>query len=144
VISFRSDDFPAFYCVSSGIRSPQRVDDEALVARAIDVHWALGNHSSVLITHPIAAADAIERREVDAAIAEATRAAERDGVSGNALTTYLMRAVDRATEGRSARANMSVLVSTAELAGRLASAYAHLVAEAQGVVMVAAAARSTP
>ena len=50
--------------------------------------------------------------------------AEKDGVRGNALTKYLMRAVDKVTEGRSAQANMSVLISTAELAGRIAAAHA--------------------
>jgi pseudouridine-5'-phosphate glycosidase len=28
VVSYRSDDFPAFYCVSSGIRADHRIDDE--------------------------------------------------------------------------------------------------------------------
>ncbi|CAO0832868.1 putative protein OS=Streptomyces microflavus OX=1919 GN=Smic_27650 PE=4 SV=1 [Streptomyces microflavus] len=35
-----------------------------------------------------------------------------------------MRAVDRATGGRTAQANMAVLISTAETGGRLAAAYA--------------------
>jgi len=129
VITFGSDYFPAFYCRSSGLRSPHRLDDEALIARAIDSHWALGNHGAILIASPIHECDAIDAREVDAAIAEAMRTAERDGVRGNAITKYLMRAVDRATEGRSARANMSVLISTAELAGRLAAAHASQRAE---------------
>jgi pseudouridine-5'-phosphate glycosidase len=124
VISYRSDDFPAFYCVSSGIRSPHRLDDDAVVARAVECHWALGNDGAILITTPIRAEDAIERREVDAAIAEAVVAADKDGIRGNAITKYLMRAVDKATEGRSARANMAVLISTAEVAGRLAVAHA--------------------
>jgi pseudouridine-5'-phosphate glycosidase len=55
-------------------------------------------------------------------IAEATLAAERSGVRGNAITKYLMRAVDAATGGRSAQANMAVLISTAEVGGRLAAA----------------------
>jgi pseudouridine-5'-phosphate glycosidase len=124
VITFRADDFPAFYCVSSGLRSPHRLDDEALIARAVDAHWALGNHSAILIASPIHERDAIDSREVDAVIDRAMAAAESEGVRGNALTKYLMRTVDRATEGRSARANMSVLISTAELAGRVAAAYA--------------------
>lgn len=124
VIAYRSDDFPAFYCRSSGIRSPQRLDDEETVARAIECHWALGNPGGVLVTSPIRAGDAIDAAEVDAALAGAAAAAERDGVSGNAITKYLMRAVDAATAGRSAQANMSVLISTAELAGRLATAHA--------------------
>jgi pseudouridine-5'-phosphate glycosidase len=61
---------------------------------------------------------------VDAVIAEAITAADRDGVRGNAITKYLMRAVDAATGGRSSRANASVLISTAEVGGRLAAAHA--------------------
>ncbi|WP_437766484.1 pseudouridine-5'-phosphate glycosidase [Sorangium sp. So ce281] len=124
LIAYRSDDFPAFYCASSGIRSPHRLDDEEAIARAVENHWALGNQSSVLITSPVRAEDAIDGREVDAALTRATAAAEGDGIRGNALTKYLMRAVDEATEGRSAKANMAVLVSTAEVAGRLAAAHA--------------------
>jgi pseudouridine-5'-phosphate glycosidase len=126
LISYRSDDFPAFYCLSSGIRSPHRMDDEAMIARAIDTHWALGNHSGILITSPIRAEEAIDSREVDAVITQAMISAEKEGVRGNALTKYLMRAVDKVTEGRSARANMSVLISTAEVAGRIAAAHARL------------------
>jgi pseudouridine-5'-phosphate glycosidase len=124
VISYRSDDFPAFYCVSSGIHSPHRVDDDAVLVRAVETHWALGNRGAVLITTPTREEDAIDSAEVDAVIAKAVAAAERDDVRGNAITKYLMRAVDEATGGRSAEANMAVLVSTAEVAGRLAAAHA--------------------
>jgi pseudouridine-5'-phosphate glycosidase len=124
VISYRSDDFPAFYCVSSGIHSPHRVDDDAVLARALETHWALGNRGAVLITTPTREEDAIDSAEVDAAIAKAVAAAERDGVRGNAITKYLMRAVDKATGGRSAEANMAVLINTAGVAGRLATAHA--------------------
>jgi pseudouridine-5'-phosphate glycosidase len=126
IISYKTDDFPAFYCVSSGLRSPHRLDDEATIARAIECHWALGNNSSILITNPIREEDAIDGREVDAVINQAMATAEKEGIRGNAITKYLMRAVDKHTEGRSARANMSVLISTAELAGRLAAAHAAL------------------
>ncbi len=129
VVSYRSDDFPAFYCVSSGFPSPCRLDDEVLIARAVENHWALGNHSSFLITTPIRAEDAVDDTEVDRAITAAVAAARRDGVRGNAITKYLMRAVDAATAGRSSRANMSVLISTAEAGGRLAAAHARLLTD---------------
>jgi pseudouridine-5'-phosphate glycosidase len=124
VISYRSDDFPAFYCVSSGIRSPHRIDDVDVIARIIDNHWALGHDGAVVITTPPDEAAAIDRAEAEAAIAEALVAAERDGVRGNAITKYLMRAVDRATGGRTAEANSAVLISTAKLGGQVAAAYA--------------------
>jgi pseudouridylate synthase len=128
VISYRSDDFPAFYCVTSGHPSPHRLDDEQVIARAVENHWALGNHSAFLITTPVREEDAIDFAEVDTAIREAMAAAEKNGVSGQAVTKYLMRAVDAATEGRSAQANMAVLVSCAEAAGCLAMAHADEIA----------------
>ena len=124
VVSYRSDDFPAFYCVSSGIRSPHRVDDPAELAKAVENHWVLGSPGSFLVTTPTRPADAIDGAEVESVIAEAVERAEREGVSGQAITKYLMRAVDRATEGRSAKANIAVLISTAEVAGELAAAHA--------------------
>jgi pseudouridylate synthase len=124
VISYRSDDFPAFYVRSSGIPSPQRLEDPAAIARTVDLHWALGAPGAVLITQPIPAEGAIDADEIEGAIATAMDVAERDGIRAGAITKHLMRAVDKATAGRSSRANTAVLVSTAELGGRLAAAYA--------------------
>ncbi len=124
VIAYKSDDFPAFYCVSSGVRSPHRIDDETIIAKAIEKHWQLGNHSSVLITSPIATADAINKQKIDIVIDEAMRMANKDGISGPAITPYLMKAVGKATAGKTVKANMSVLISNAGLAGKLANAHA--------------------
>ncbi|MFD8019237.1 pseudouridine-5'-phosphate glycosidase [Streptomyces lavendulae] len=132
VVAYRSDDFPAFYCRTSGHKAPHRLDDEQVIARAVEAHWALGNHSSFLITTPVREEDAIDSTEVDTAIRAAVAEATRDGVSGQAITKYLMRAVDAATEGRSAKANMAVLASCAEAAGRLAVAHSRHLAELAG------------
>ncbi|NKI74732.1 pseudouridine-5'-phosphate glycosidase [Dickeya sp. CFBP 2040] len=124
LISYQSDDFPAFYCRSSGLRSPHRLDDAAMVARSVEMYWKLGNRSSVLITHPIHDEDAIDKDEVESIICEAAIQAEHEGIRGPGTTPYLMRAVAKATQGRTVKANMSVLISTAALAGKLACAHA--------------------
>ncbi|MFG2193509.1 pseudouridine-5'-phosphate glycosidase [Streptomyces sp. NPDC048639] len=124
VISCGSDDFPAFYCASSGVKAPHRIDDEDLIASVVATHWAAGHPGGVVITTPPREEDAVDPAEAEAAIADALTQAERDGVSGQGLTKYLMHAVDRATGGRTAQANMAVLISTAEVGGRMAAAYA--------------------
>lgn len=111
VVTYRSDDFPAFYCVSSGLRGPHRIDAPAVLARAIEGHWALGGPGSFLVTTPTKPADAIDSTEIESVI---TAAGSKD----------LERAVARATEGRSAKAELAVLVNTAEAAGELAAAHA--------------------
>ena len=65
-----------------------------------------------------------ESFDVEVAITEAVHRAEQDGVRGQDLTKYLMAAIDTATGGRTAEANLAVLLSTAETGGRLAAAYA--------------------
>ncbi|MEW2017381.1 pseudouridine-5'-phosphate glycosidase [Rhodococcus sp. NPDC076796] len=129
IVSYRSDDFPAFYCESSGIRSPHRVDDEDMIARIIENHWDAGGSGGVLITTPPRAEDAVDRELAEAAIGTALRSAERDGIRGNAITKYLMRAVDEMTGGRTSEANKAVLISTAEVGGILAAAHARTTAQ---------------
>lgn len=124
VVSFRSDDFPAFYCESSGIRSPHRIDDENVLARVVDIHWKIGGLGGVLITTPPLPEHAVDRDLAETAITAALRSAERDGIRGNAITKYLMRAVDDMTGGRTSEANKAVLISTAEVGGVLAAAHA--------------------
>ena len=120
VIGYRCDDFPAYFSVSSGVRNPHRLDDLRQISQAVLEHWGTGNPGSVLVTHPIAEEDAIPSEIVEDALAAAARKAEEDGVSGPAVTPYLLKAVSAATQGRSAAANRSVLISTTRLAGRFA------------------------
>ncbi|MFF9019126.1 pseudouridine-5'-phosphate glycosidase [Streptomyces eurythermus] len=123
VMGYRCDDFPAFYCRSSGFRNPQRIDDLDAIARALRAHWAAGLPGGALVTHPIAEADALDARAMEEVIERALADADAEGVTGPAITPYLMKAVSRATEGRSAAANRAVLISTAAVAGELAVAY---------------------
>lgn len=124
IIAYQSNDFPAFYCVSSGLRSPHRIDDATQLARAIENHWRLGNRSSVLVTSPIAKDEAIDASEIDRVLVSALHEMDAKGLQGNQVTKYLLRAVDEATKGRSSQANRSILVSNAKLAGSLAAGHA--------------------
>ncbi len=123
VASYQYDDFPAFYCRTSGFPSPHRIDDKAIMARSIDLHWKLGHKGTFLITTPTKEADSINGQDIDEAIDRAIVKAKNNGVVGNQITKYVMHAIDSVTSGRTAKANMAVLINTAEVAGRLASAY---------------------
>lgn len=120
VVGYRSDDFPAYYSVSSGRRNPRRSDDLAELAASVRLHWEAGNQGGFLITQPIREADALPSEEIYALIKEKQAAAEREGIAGPAMTPYILSAVSAATKGATAQANASVLLSTAELAAEVA------------------------
>ena len=60
VISYGSDDFPAFYTSSSGIRAPIRLDDVHTVARCMQTQWSLGLNTGLIIGNPLPPAHSLE------------------------------------------------------------------------------------
>lgn len=124
VVSYQFDDFPAFYCRSSGFKAPKRLDDPWQLAAAIEWQQVIAPQQSLLICTPTPEADALDATLVEQAIATACRQAEQAGVSGNALTRFVMKSVEQATAGRSAMANRAVLIHTTKVAAELAVIHA--------------------
>lgn len=119
VFGYGTDRLPLFY-VRGGDIPVQRVDDLRLAARAVRTHWAVNGGGTVLLTVPVDEADAVDGTLVEEAIAQALAEADRTGVTGNRVSPFLMRAVSKATRGRTAAAGRSVLLGTARTAGEFA------------------------
>lgn len=122
VVGYRCDDFPAYYSVSSGVRNPRRIDDLDELATAARTHWAVGNTGGFLVTHPIDELDALPSAEISEAVRAVQAEAEAAGVHGPAMTPYILSRVSKLTQGRTAEANRSVLLSTSALAAEFATA----------------------
>lgn len=122
VIGYGTDELPAFYVRSSGLRLPYRVDNALAAARIAREQLAHG--AGLVIAVPVAAGDALDRQEAEFEVARAIDAADAAGIRGAALTPYLLGAVGEATSGRSLRANISLLRQNARVAAQIALALA--------------------
>ena len=60
VIAYGTDDFPAFYTRSSGLKADHRLDSAEDIARAMLLHEQLGSGTGLLIANPIPEADALD------------------------------------------------------------------------------------
>jgi pseudouridine-5'-phosphate glycosidase len=124
VIGFGADAFPAFWSRDSGLPAPLRLDTPEQVARAHRARAALGLEGGQLVANPIPAEAEIPMAEIapliDAAVAEAAAA----GVTGKAVTPFLLARMLAATEGRSLTANVALIENNARLAARIALALA--------------------
>ena len=120
IVGYGTDELPAFYIRSSGLRVPYRVDDALSAARVVREQLARGG--GIVIAVPIAQADAMDRHEADVQVARALEAADREGITGAALTPYLLRHLSDATSGRSLVANVSLLRGNARVAAQIALA----------------------
>jgi pseudouridylate synthase len=121
VVGYRTDDLPAFYSTTSGLRVPHRVDGPDAAAAAIAAHRSIPGAGGILIVQPPPADLAIDRDEVEGWIREATADAERRGVRGSAVTPHLLGYLARVSGGRTLRVNIGLIVANARTAGAIAS-----------------------
>jgi pseudouridylate synthase len=122
VIGYRTDEFPAFFCRSSGLRLSLRADDPHEVARLFRAHRSLGRREALLVVLPVPEHAALPAALVDDAVQQALIAARSHGVRGPATTPFLLAAVERATGGRTLAANLALLEANARLAAEIAAA----------------------
>lgn len=122
VVGYRTNEFPGFFTVGTGLHLELRAESPEDVARIFLAGRAIGRQSALLVVQPPPAADALPRGLVDTAVSAALAEARRQGVRGTAVTPFLLGAVDRATGGRSLGANLALLESNSRLAGEIAVA----------------------
>jgi pseudouridine-5'-phosphate glycosidase len=121
VVGYGTDEFPAFYVRSSGLRPSARADTPEEAAALCREHWRLSGQG-VVLAQPVDAAAALEPGEFKAALAEAERQAAAMAVRGPELTPFLLAQLAVLTGGRTLRANQALVVANARLAARVAAA----------------------
>jgi pseudouridylate synthase len=126
VLGYGTSEFPAFYADRSGLRLEHRADTPELAAEALRAQRALGLPQAVVLAVPPPIEVALDRDEVDRALVAAEAEAKLQGVSGKAVTPFLLARLVEATGGRTLRANVALLSMNARVAGEVAVAYAEL------------------
>lgn len=119
VVGFQTDEFPAFFARSSGLRASCRVETPEQAAVLARNHWGLGMSSAVLLTAPPPESDALLHTEVEQAIQIAQKEADERNIRGQSVTPFLLQRLTQLTEGRSLRANLALLKNNARIASQV-------------------------
>ena len=122
LVGYGTDEFPAFFCRSSGCAIDHRVDAVADIARIIQRSRDYGRGIGMIVANPIPEPDSLPATEIASIIDEAVSAADQEGIAGKALTPFLLDRVNRATAGRSLTANLALVHNNATLAARISVA----------------------
>lgn len=119
VMTLGSETFPAYYVMSSGVRS----DQVATPANAADVFMArteLGVVGSIVLACPPSPGVALDQSDHDEALSAGLREAAMVGARGKDVTPIIMRHLSRVTHGRSSTAGLVITTETARIAARVA------------------------
>ena len=126
VIAYGQDDFPAFWSRESGLAAPLRLDDPEAIAGFMAARRELAGfgHGGVLVANPVPEADEIPAAEMNAVIEQAVAEAAKAGITGKAVTPWLLQRILDITEGRSLKTNIALVENNARLAARIAVEFA--------------------
>jgi pseudouridine-5'-phosphate glycosidase len=122
VLGFRTDDLPLFYAAHGGPPVSARVETAEEAARIARAHWGLGRHTSILLGRP--ATESLD--DVEPLIERALADAHDQGVTGQAVTPFVLSYLHRESGGRTLAANRELIADNAALAAEVAVAYAAL------------------
>ncbi|MEU9736947.1 pseudouridine-5'-phosphate glycosidase [Streptomyces sp. NPDC048002] len=125
VAGYGTDRFPGFYLSDSGhpvdwtLRSPEEVAEVMRAQDGVD-----GPESALVVAHPVAESEQLDPDLHARVLAGALRACEEEGVTGQAVTPFLLDHLVRHTDGASLRANLAAVRGNVALAARIAAAWA--------------------
>jgi pseudouridylate synthase len=119
VLGFRVDSLPLFYSANGGPAVPARVESPDEAARIAHTHWELGGAGLLLARPPDNGLDGVEPL-----IEEALAEADRQKISGQTVTPFVLSFLHERSGGRTLEVNRELIAANAELAARVAVAAA--------------------
>ena len=122
VLGYGTEELPCFYTPHSGLNVDYRMDSPEEIASAVRAQRDLGFPGGMLITNPIPEEYAMPQDVIDAAIAQALREADEQGVRGKKITPFLLARVCELTGGDSLKSNIQLVLNNVRLASRIACA----------------------
>ncbi len=123
VIGLRTDEFPAFYCPSSGLKLDYRAETEEEIAKICKTKWDLGLKGGFVIGNPIPQEYAQDYSEMEKVIDVALAKAKEKGIKGKYITPFLLAEIKDLTEGESFASNLQLAYNNARAASKIAAAY---------------------
>lgn len=121
VFAYGTDELPAFYTRTSGIKAPMRADSPAEIANVWKAQEALGMKTGFIVANPIPEKYSMDPVRINQAIDEAISEMDKLGIHGKETTPYLLDKVQKLTGGDSLESNIKLVLNNAALAAAIAA-----------------------
>ncbi|MFZ6691205.1 pseudouridine-5'-phosphate glycosidase [Undibacterium sp. SXout20W] len=126
VVSVGQKAFPAFFTRDSGYLADFQLDTAEEQANFVHAKWQLGLRGGVVIANPVPESDAMPTEEIDLITSQALEEAALQGITGKAVTPFLLSRIKELTGGRSLATNIALVKHNAKVGAMLALALALL------------------
>ena len=124
VIGYRTKKFPAFWLTDSGYTLDWQLDSPAEIAAAMKAQDELGHGQGIVVANPIPLQKQWDPTEHDRVLAIAFEASKKAGVTGKAVTPFLLGFIVEESGGRSLEVNLDLARNNVRVAGEIAKSWA--------------------
>jgi pseudouridine-5'-phosphate glycosidase len=123
VVGFGTRVFPRFWLRESSFLLDWSVEQAQEVAEIMAAQDALGHGQGIVVANPIPLEQQWDPAEHDRILGEALELAAREGVTGKAVTPFLLLKIVELSGGRSLEVNLDLARNNVRVAGQIASAW---------------------
>jgi pseudouridine-5'-phosphate glycosidase len=121
VIGYKTKKFPGFYLTDSGFEIEYQAENADQIAAAIKARASMKTNSSALIVaNPVK--NQMDKKLHDSILASGLALAEKEEITGKAVTPFLLEHFHTASDGDSLRVNIEIIKSNCALAADIAVA----------------------
>lgn len=126
ILGYKTDVLPSFYSTKTDLPIDETVNSSAQVAQVIHALDQLQAQHGLLVTVPVPEEKELPSDIAEKAIQQATQEADEQGITGKAITPFVLNRIKDITDGRSMDANIALLVNNARVGGQIAVEYTKL------------------
>ncbi|MCR5794158.1 MAG: pseudouridine-5'-phosphate glycosidase [Solobacterium sp.] len=123
VLGWQTDELPAFYTRTSGLKVDHALKDAAEAAAIIHAKRSFGLDGGVLITNPIPEEYSMDPEEINAVIRSAIAEMDSLGIKGKECTPFLLAKIAEITGGESLASNIRLVFNNAKTGTEIAKEY---------------------
>ncbi len=121
LVGYKTNAFPGFYLTDSGFTLEHRVESASEIAAIIKARRELGTEAtSLVIANPVKVE--MDRTRHDAILKSGLAGAAAQGITGKAVTPFLLEHFHTASDGESLKVNIEIIKSNSALAADIAVA----------------------
>lgn len=121
LVGYKTNAFPGFYLTDSGYTLEHRVDSPAEIAEIINARTSVGTLTKALVVaNPVE--KEMDKARHDEILASGLAKAEKEGITGKAVTPFLLEHFHTTSKGESLAINTEIIKSNCLLAAQIAVA----------------------
>jgi len=120
VVAFGQENFPAFWSCDSGLKAPLQVNTAEEIVRFMRKRESLSIDGGMLIGNPVPQDQEIPKAQMDKIIEQSIQDCNTAGISGKAVTPWLLGHIVKLSAGTSLKTNQALIQNNAKLAALIA------------------------